>query len=380
MATGFQMQQRRATAAEWSTSNYVLAEGELGVTKDTGIIKIGDGVSVWGDLDPAFDSQFLPILGKAADSDLLDGINSSGFWQTADATTAATANKLALRTSDGRVKTATATQSDDATTLLQSQNFRNLLVSRNVTAAFTIQANDAFSLVTAGNSSFTEYAANIPTNASVSIPVGTYIDFQTTDKGPIRFTPAGGVTLSGPTLLYGSNSVARLLKTGTDTWLVHTLRQVSPTLLKLYPLSGQNVPTASPTILNLSGSDTSMATQCKIVDSIGSLGQYDGSTDPLKAYVRRPGWYFVNTQVCVTGTTTGKERCEIYVNGNPQHLGSSGPRASISEVSMHASGMLLLQLNDYVQMVAYQDSGSTQTVMNNTYAASFFEWFFIRPQ
>lgn len=113
MADGTRMQQRRATEAVWATSDYVLAAGELGVTTDTGIIKIGNGITPWTGLDPAFDSQYLPILGKAADSDLLDGISASGFWQNADATTAATASKLALRTGTGTLKAAAASASDD---------------------------------------------------------------------------------------------------------------------------------------------------------------------------------------------------------------------------------------------------------------------------
>jgi hypothetical protein len=132
MADGTRMQQRRATEAVWATSGYVLANGELGVTTDTGIIKIGNGVSAWSDLDPAFDSQYLPILGKAADSDLLDGISSGGFWQTADATTAATASKLALRTGTGTIKAAVAAASDDV--VVKSQlDTTNTNVSTNTT-------------------------------------------------------------------------------------------------------------------------------------------------------------------------------------------------------------------------------------------------------
>lgn len=113
MAEGTRMQQRRATEAVWNTSEYVLAPGELGVTTDTGIIKIGNGTSPWSELDIALGSEYLPILGKAADSELLDGIDSDGFYKLADATTAATANKLIKRLSDGRAQGATATSGDD---------------------------------------------------------------------------------------------------------------------------------------------------------------------------------------------------------------------------------------------------------------------------
>src|SRR5687768_1766179 len=149
MATGVQQQQRRGTAAEWATADYVLAAGELGVTTDTGIIKIGDGVNGWNDLDAAFGSAYLPILGKAADSELLDGISSSGFYQTADATTAATGDKLVKRLSDGRAKVAAGSASDDAVNFLQMNNAdtatynlavldaRKTLISRTLSNATT---------------------------------------------------------------------------------------------------------------------------------------------------------------------------------------------------------------------------------------------------
>lgn len=90
MAEGTRMQQRRATEAVWNTSDYVLAPGELGVTTDTGIIKIGNGTSPWSELEIAFDSEYLPILGKAADSELLDGVSADFFIKEADTSTSPT--------------------------------------------------------------------------------------------------------------------------------------------------------------------------------------------------------------------------------------------------------------------------------------------------
>ena len=42
---GTKMLQRRGTAADWASINPVLGEGELGFELDTGILKIGDGVT-----------------------------------------------------------------------------------------------------------------------------------------------------------------------------------------------------------------------------------------------------------------------------------------------------------------------------------------------
>jgi len=41
------IQIRRGTAAEWTSANPVLADGELGLETDTGKIKVGDGIASW---------------------------------------------------------------------------------------------------------------------------------------------------------------------------------------------------------------------------------------------------------------------------------------------------------------------------------------------
>jgi hypothetical protein len=45
MAVNIQL--RRGTAAEWTASNPILAEGEIGVETDTKKLKVGDGLTVW---------------------------------------------------------------------------------------------------------------------------------------------------------------------------------------------------------------------------------------------------------------------------------------------------------------------------------------------
>jgi hypothetical protein len=45
-----QLQLRRGSAAQWTTANTLLAEGELGLETDTGKLKIGDGSTVWTSL------------------------------------------------------------------------------------------------------------------------------------------------------------------------------------------------------------------------------------------------------------------------------------------------------------------------------------------
>lgn len=44
------IQMRRDTSANWASANPTLAQGEPGYVTDTGILKIGDGVTDWNSL------------------------------------------------------------------------------------------------------------------------------------------------------------------------------------------------------------------------------------------------------------------------------------------------------------------------------------------
>lgn len=232
MVDGTRMQQRRASATVWATSDYVLAAGELGVTTDTGIIKIGNGTTPWTGLDPAFDSQYLPILGQAADSALLEGISSSGFLKPSDASTSATPDKVAKRLNDGRLKVATATADEDATTLLQqtaaiTASYNSSLVAareeaivRTVTSATTVATTDVGKMIFVNHSSVTnQVVVTVPTNATAAIPIGSWVDISAIGAGGVKITPAATVTVQGVSNVFPSYSVVRILKIATNEWM-----------------------------------------------------------------------------------------------------------------------------------------------------------------
>lgn len=67
---------RRALAATWVSLNDVLLEGEYGYEKDTGKVKIGDGVTPWNDLDYFAGSggAGLVVSDTAPTEDLVNGL------------------------------------------------------------------------------------------------------------------------------------------------------------------------------------------------------------------------------------------------------------------------------------------------------------------
>lgn len=62
------MQQRRGTAAQWTSANTVLAAGEMGVETDTHRVKCGDGSTAWNSL------SYLTLAdGEVTSAKILDG-------------------------------------------------------------------------------------------------------------------------------------------------------------------------------------------------------------------------------------------------------------------------------------------------------------------
>jgi hypothetical protein len=224
MAVGTQMKQRRDTAANWATSNVVLGAGELGVTTDTGIIKIGNGTSHWVDLPVAFSSDYLPILGTAANSALLGGVSVSSLVKYTDGDTAATPDKFLKRLSDGRAKAAAGTASDDLIQKSQLDAVQAALVlttiSQTVTAAVTLALSDQSKIVAVNNSSLTtNVVVTIPANTTVAFPVGSVIEVLSIGVGGSKIVGAAGVTLNGSYIAYPGYGAVRLVKTATNTWM-----------------------------------------------------------------------------------------------------------------------------------------------------------------
>jgi len=58
-----QIQLRNDTAANWTSADPVLAQGEMGIERDTGRVKLGDGVTAWENLD------YAPLQGVAEEID-----------------------------------------------------------------------------------------------------------------------------------------------------------------------------------------------------------------------------------------------------------------------------------------------------------------------
>jgi hypothetical protein len=178
MSVVTQIQVRRGTAAQWTSTDPTLASGEWGFETDTGKVKIGNGSTAWTSLS---------------------------------------------YTGAGDV-TLTGTQTLTNKTL--TAPVINLALNAQTGTTYTFDLTDNGKLVTASNASAQTY--EIPTNGTTAFPTGTQINIIGIGAGVVTIQAASsgtttvastGATASAPTLR-AQYSAATLIKVGTDLWYV----------------------------------------------------------------------------------------------------------------------------------------------------------------
>ena len=361
MAVGTRMQQRRAVEADWNTSDYVLAAGELGVATDTGIIKIGDGVNGWTALNPAFDSQYLPILGKAADSELLDGMGSEIFAKVADVPT-----NTSMTTAISTAKTEAITEA------------RRGISNRTVIdVSTTLQLADEGKRISYTNNSTTvNRTCTIPTNATAAFPIGAEVTILSLGAGSVIISPAAGVSLAGNGMVYGPGGSVKIVKTGTDAWAVATRSDPPAPRARRFVTTGFSVGNSANVILPLAGDDSSFPAYSKNYDNLGNQWS-SGANDRLVC--RREGYYRVHGQFSLLSIATGKRLfTELDVNGTVQYLGN-GRGSSISNTGGAGDFQVALFLGDFVRLIAWHDDATARTISNVALSSSYLEWQWTGP-
>ena len=207
MAVVTQIQVRRDTAANWTSTNPTLGSGEWGYETDTGKVKIGNGSTAWASL--AY-SGAGTVTSVVASTGLTGGtITGSGTIAidtsvTADLTTAQTLTNKSL-----------------------TSPLINLGVNTQTGTTYTPVLSDNGKIVTLNNAS--AISVTIPTNASVAYPVGAQINFAwITGAGQptISAVTSGTTTIistgaaSASPKLRVVNSTATCVKIATDIWIV----------------------------------------------------------------------------------------------------------------------------------------------------------------
>jgi hypothetical protein len=173
-----QIQVRRGTASQWTSTNPTLASGEWGLETDTNKVKIGDGTTAW---------------------------TSLGYTGVGDVTLTGTQTLTNKTLTDPKI---------------------NLAFNADSGSSYTAVLTDNGKVVTMDNGSANTF--RLPTNASVAFPIGAQINVlqigagQTTINAVTSGTTtiqSTGATAAAP-ILRVRYSAATCVKAGTDLWYV----------------------------------------------------------------------------------------------------------------------------------------------------------------
>ncbi len=204
MAVVTQIQVRRGTASQWTSTNPTLAAGEWGFESDTGKVKIGNGSTAWNSLGYTGAGD---IEGVTAGTGLSGGGTSGTVTLSIDSTVA------------------TLTGSQTLTNKTLTDPKINLAFDAETASYTAVLANNG-QVVTMDNASANTFS--IPTNASVAFPIGTQINViqigagQTTIQAVTSGTTtiqSTGASAAAPKLR-ARYSMATCIKAGTDLWYV----------------------------------------------------------------------------------------------------------------------------------------------------------------
>jgi len=206
MAVVTQIQVRRGTASQWTSTNPTLAAGEFGFETDTNKLKCGNGSTAWNSL--TYINNDGDITGVTAGTGISGGGTSGTVTVsidtavTADLTTAQTLTNKTL--TDPKINLAF-----DA----ETASYTAVLANNGQVVTMSVGSANTFS---------------IPTNASVAFPIGTQINVlqigtgQTTINAVTSGTTTIQSTGAAPAapVLRARYSAATCLKAGTDLWYV----------------------------------------------------------------------------------------------------------------------------------------------------------------
>lgn len=134
------------------------------------------------------------------------GAKADSALQSSDTATAATANKIALRTSDGRIKAAPATESDDLITLAAATAlFRPTIETIGTLASGTLDLSTKLN----GGVFHLTLGANLTTFTLPTQPAG----FQRIFELVITQDATGSRTITWPSTILGSDGLKPILST-----------------------------------------------------------------------------------------------------------------------------------------------------------------------
>lgn len=98
-------------------------------------------------------------------------------------------------------------------------------------------------------------------------------------------------------------------------------------------------------------------------EHIDELGAWSLAA-PNKIIVPTTGWYLIEGKIDWDSNTTGRRTLDIKINGTTFYFTSNfDPDGSVLNPIMQVGGPIRLQANDYIEVIAFQDSGAARTLL-----------------
>ena len=227
------IQIRRDTAANWTSTNPTLAQGEIGWERDTGRLKIGDGSTAWNSLD-AMNVLAETLTNKTIDGDvntLQDIATSSLKTRSGSDATVITGTKgtngyVAKWNADGDLVDGVVLPSGALTGLSDTQTLTNKRITKRVvsttsTATLTINS-DSYDIAI-----LTAQAAALTIASPSGTPTeGQQIIIRIKDNGTARAISwnavfvVEGVTLPTTTVVSKWHRIGCMWCSTTSKWKV----------------------------------------------------------------------------------------------------------------------------------------------------------------
>jgi hypothetical protein len=223
MAVITQIQFRRGTASQWSSTNPTLASGELGYETDTGNFKIGNGSTAWNSL--------LVLNGITADSTAT--FTNKTISVDNNTVSGIAASSFVLSNASGYIDGSAAQKAIPSGTVVgtsDSQTLTNKTIAGADNTLTVRLANDVTGTLPIGNGGTGQTTANAALNGLLPSQTSQSGKYLTTDGSN---TSWGTVTsYSAPTL--GSTTIA----SGATVTTIAGLTLDGPTLSNTVTASG----------------------------------------------------------------------------------------------------------------------------------------------
>jgi len=210
MAT--RMQQRRGTAAQWTSANPVLNAGEMGWESDTNKFKIGDGTNHWADID------YFADINSTVDPSFGTSITFEGATADSYETTLVVTDPTADRTITLPNATGTVVLKDSTDTFTN----KSISLGTNTVTSTLAQLNTAVSDADVASLAGTETLTNKTISLASNTVTGTKAQFNTAMSDADFATLAGTETFTNKTLtspvIAGASVTGHIIPATNDTY------------------------------------------------------------------------------------------------------------------------------------------------------------------